>query len=54
MQGDTIDINLPYLDYGYRIAFFGDQIEEIESFELKSANASCRWTMLLYSRPTCI
>src|ERR1700748_63142 len=36
VQGDTIDINLPYLDYGYRIAFFGDQIEEIESFELKS------------------
>jgi excinuclease ABC subunit B len=36
VQGDTIDINLPYLDYGYRITFFGDQIEEIESFELKS------------------
>src|SRR6201985_2869292 len=36
LQGETIDINLPYLDYGYRIAFFGDQIEEIESFELKS------------------
>src|ERR1700722_17994187 len=36
VQGDTVDINLPYLDYGYRIAFFGDQIEEIESFELKS------------------
>jgi excinuclease ABC subunit B len=36
VQGDTIDINLPYLDYGYRFTFFGDQIEEIESFELKS------------------
>jgi excinuclease ABC subunit B len=36
VQGDTIDINLPYLDYGYRVTFFGDQIEEIESFELKS------------------
>ena len=36
VQGDTIDINLPYLDYGYRITFFGDQIEEIESFEMKS------------------
>src|SRR6202790_45920 len=36
VQGDTVDINLPYLDYGYRVAFFGDQIEEIESFELKS------------------
>ena len=36
VKGDTIDINLPYLDYGYRITFFGDEIEEIESFELKS------------------
>ena len=36
VQGDTVDINLPYLDYGYRITFFGDQIEEIESFEMKS------------------
>src|SRR6201995_2663850 len=36
VQGDTIDINLPYLDYGYRISFFGDEVESIESFELKS------------------
>jgi excinuclease ABC subunit B len=36
VQGDTVDINLPYLDYGYRVTFFGDQIEEIESFEMKS------------------
>src|SRR5918998_2108980 len=27
VQGDTIDINLPYLDYGYRISFFGDEID---------------------------
>ncbi len=36
VQGDTVDINLPYLDHGYRISFFGDQIEEIESFELQT------------------
>ena len=36
VQGDTIDVNLPYLDYGYRFSFFGDQIEEIESFDVKS------------------
>ncbi|HVM87354.1 MAG TPA: excinuclease ABC subunit UvrB [Puia sp.] len=34
VQGDTIDINLPYMDYGYRISFFGDDIEEIESFDI--------------------
>ncbi|ASZ10153.1 excinuclease ABC subunit UvrB [Chitinophaga pendula] len=34
VQGDTVDINLPYVDYGYRITFFGDDIEEIESFDV--------------------
>lgn len=29
VRGDTVDINLPYVDYGYRIVFFGDEIEEI-------------------------
>ncbi|PWT75910.1 MAG: excinuclease ABC subunit B [Bacteroidetes bacterium] len=36
VQGDTVDINLPYVDFGYRVTFFGDEIEEIESFELQS------------------
>lgn len=36
VKGDTVDINLPYVDFGYRITFFGDDIEEIESFELAS------------------
>ena len=30
VKGDTVDINLPYVDYGYRITFFGDEIEEID------------------------
>lgn len=34
VKGDTVDINLPYVDYGYRITFFGDEIEEIESIEV--------------------
>ncbi len=37
VNGDTVDINLPYVDYGYRITFFGDEIEEIESFEIDTA-----------------
>src|SRR5688572_23177448 len=36
VKGDTIDINLPYLDYGYRISFFGDDIEEIESIDVQN------------------
>ncbi len=33
VKGDTVDINLPYADYGYRIIFFGDEIEEIQRIE---------------------
>src|SRR5215218_1720861 len=36
VKGDTVDINLPYVDYGYRISFFGDEIDEIESIEIQS------------------
>jgi excinuclease ABC subunit B len=36
VKGDTVDINLPYLDVGYRIHFFGDEIEAIESIEVIS------------------
>ncbi|MET0243598.1 MAG: excinuclease ABC subunit UvrB [Flavitalea sp.] len=34
VKGDTVDINLPYVDYGYRITFFGDDIEELETFDV--------------------
>ncbi|HEU4574725.1 MAG TPA: excinuclease ABC subunit UvrB [Chitinophagaceae bacterium] len=34
LKGDTVEINLPYVDYGYRVIFFGDEIEEIESFDV--------------------
>ncbi len=35
VKGDTVDINLPYVDFGYRVTFFGDEIEEIESIEVQ-------------------
>lgn len=31
--GDTVDIFLAYSDYAYRVVFFGDEIEEISSFD---------------------
>lgn len=34
VKGDTVDINLPYVDYGFRIVFFGDEIETIESIDV--------------------
>lgn len=36
VKGDTVDINLPYVDYGYRVIFFGDEIEIIEQLEIES------------------
>jgi excinuclease ABC subunit B len=36
VRGDTVDINLPYVDYGYRVTFFGDEIESIDQLELET------------------
>ncbi|MCB9037974.1 MAG: excinuclease ABC subunit UvrB [Lewinellaceae bacterium] len=36
VRGDTVDINLPYVDYGYRVTFFGDEIESIERIEIET------------------
>ncbi len=37
VRGDTVDVNLPYLDTGYRIIFFGDEIESIEQIEIATS-----------------
>ncbi len=34
VKGDTVDIHLPYVDYGYRITFYGDEIEEIDIIDV--------------------
>ena len=36
VRGDSVDINLPYTDYGLRVIFFGDEIDEIERIEIQS------------------
>jgi len=33
VKGDTVDIFVAYGDYAYRVSFWGDDIEEIESFD---------------------
>ena len=33
VKGDTVDVYLAYGDYAYRIVFWGDEIEKIETFE---------------------
>ncbi|MEE9371853.1 MAG: excinuclease ABC subunit UvrB [Saprospiraceae bacterium] len=36
VRGDTVDIHLPYVDFGYRVTFFGDEIESIDKIEIES------------------
>jgi excinuclease ABC subunit B len=36
VKGDTVDVNLPYVEYGYRISFFGDEIDDIQLVEIES------------------
>jgi len=36
VKGDSVDINLAYVDFGYRVIFFGDEIEAIEKIETSS------------------
>lgn len=33
VNGDTVDVFLAYSDYAYRISFWGDEIEELSSFD---------------------
>ncbi len=33
VKGDTVDVYLAYADYAVRVYFWGDEVEEIESFE---------------------
>lgn len=36
VKGDTVDVSLPYVDYGYRISFYGDEIEEIDILDVNT------------------
>ena len=37
IKGDTVEVYPSYADDAFRIHFFGDEIEEIESFDIKTA-----------------
>jgi excinuclease ABC subunit B len=38
VRGDSVDIFLPYADHAVRITFFGDEIEEMRTFEPDTGN----------------
>jgi len=46
IKGDTLEVYPSYADDAYRIHFFGDEIEEIESFDLKSSKVIERMEQL--------
>jgi excinuclease ABC subunit B len=46
IKGDTVDVYPSYADEAYRIHFFGDEIEEIESFDLKTSEVTQKFEKL--------
>ena len=47
IKGDTVDIYPSYADEAYRIHFFGDEIEEIESFDIKTSEVIEKFDQLM-------
>jgi excinuclease ABC subunit B len=49
VKGDTVDIFPAYMDHAYRISFFGDDIEELTSFDVSTGKTLEKMThMVLY------
>lgn len=46
IKGDTVEVYPSYADDGFRIHFFGDEIEEIESFDIKTSKVIERYEKL--------
>ncbi len=46
IKGDTVDVYPSYADDGFRIHFFGDEIEELESFNVKTLGVIERFKKL--------
>jgi excinuclease ABC subunit B len=49
VKGDTVDIFPAYMDYAYRISFFGDDIEELSTFDIGTGKTIEKMThMVVY------
>ncbi len=46
IKGDTLDIFPGYADHAYRIHFFGDEIEEIEAFNVETGEVTAAYDKL--------
>lgn len=47
VKGDVVDVYPAYLDYAYRISFFGDDIEELSTFEPSSGKTLEKMTHMI-------
>jgi excinuclease ABC subunit B len=54
IKGDTVDVYPSYADEAYRIHFFGDEIEEIESFDTKNSQVPENLKDLLFIPLICL
>jgi excinuclease ABC subunit B len=46
IKGDTLDVFPGYADHAYRIHFFGDEIEEIEAFDVETNEVMAKYDKL--------
>ena len=46
IKGDTLDVFPGYADHAYRIHFFGDEIEEIEAFDVETNEIMAKYDKL--------
>ena len=46
IKGDTVEVYPSYADMGFRVHFFGDEIEEIESFDIKNSKVIEKYNKL--------
>ncbi|AFU69291.1 excinuclease ABC helicase subunit B UvrB [Psychroflexus torquis ATCC 700755] len=46
IKGDTLDVFPGYADHAYRIHFFGDEIEEIEAFDVETKEVMAKYDKL--------
>lgn len=46
IKGDTVEVYPSYADHGFRIHFFGDEIEDIESFDVKNSKVIEKYKQL--------
>ena len=51
VRGDSVDINIPYSEDGFRITFWGDEIEELERIEIESGKSIETLDSILYFLP---